>query len=79
MMRWFFVGRSTLTNYGLWVTDGTGAGTHELTGIDGANASGVLAAAATRRGGKFKVNTRLILCATICSQFTRPDLGGGRW
>ena len=43
-----FVGRSAVTSYGLWVTDGTGAGTHELTGIVGANASGVLAAAATQ-------------------------------
>ena len=42
-----FVGRSTVTNYDLWTTDGTGAGTKELTGIAGANASGVLAAALT--------------------------------
>lgn len=28
--------------YGLWVSDGTAAGTHELTGISGANAGGIL-------------------------------------
>ena len=43
-----FVGRSTVTNYGLWTTDGTGAGTKELTGIAGANSAGLLAAAATK-------------------------------
>ena len=32
----------------MWTTDGTGAGTKELTGIVGANASGLLAAAATK-------------------------------
>ena len=32
----------------MWTTDGTGAGTKELTGIAGANACGLLAAAATK-------------------------------
>ena len=42
-----FVGRYTNFRYDLWTTNGTGAGTKELTGIAGANASGVLAAAST--------------------------------
>ena len=42
-----FVGRDTNFRYDLWTTNGTGAGTKELTGIAGANASGVLAAAST--------------------------------
>ena len=42
-----FVGRDTNFRYNLWTTNGTGAGTKELTGIAGANASGVLAAAST--------------------------------
>ena len=32
-----FRGRYTITNYGLWTTDGTAAGTVQLTGIAGAN------------------------------------------
>ena len=42
-----FVGRDTNFRYNLWTTNGTGAGTKELTGIAGANASGVLAAVLT--------------------------------
>ena len=30
-----FAGTDTAGNIGLWVTDGTAAGTHELTGISG--------------------------------------------
>jgi ELWxxDGT repeat protein len=36
-----FQGRDTVGNLGLWVTDGTAAGTHEVTGISGANANGL--------------------------------------
>jgi ELWxxDGT repeat protein len=36
-----FSGRNTNGNHGLWVTDGTGPGTHELTGINGASANGL--------------------------------------
>jgi probable HAF family extracellular repeat protein/ELWxxDGT repeat protein len=36
----FFRGIDTSKNIGLWVTDGTPAGTHELTGISGANSTG---------------------------------------
>ncbi len=36
-----FNGLDAAGNNGLWVTDGTAAGTHELTGIRGANAAGV--------------------------------------
>jgi ELWxxDGT repeat protein len=39
-----FAGQDAAENagsYGLWVTDGTAAGTHELTGIVGADASGI--------------------------------------
>jgi ELWxxDGT repeat protein len=36
-----FNGYDTAGHQGLWVTDGTGAGTHEITGITGANASGL--------------------------------------
>jgi ELWxxDGT repeat protein len=36
----FFRGIDTSENIGLWVTDGTVAGTHELTGISGANSTG---------------------------------------
>jgi ELWxxDGT repeat protein len=32
-----FNGQDSAGNYGLWVTDGTAGGTHELTGINGAN------------------------------------------
>ena len=35
-----FDGRDA-SGYGLWVTNGTRAGTYELTGISGANASGL--------------------------------------
>jgi ELWxxDGT repeat protein len=37
----FFEGRDTAGNEGLWVTNGTAAGTHELTGISGASSSGI--------------------------------------
>jgi ELWxxDGT repeat protein len=37
----FFAGRDTSGAYGLWVTDGTGPGTHELTGISGVNSNGL--------------------------------------
>jgi ELWxxDGT repeat protein len=36
-----FAGKDAAGNNGLWVTDGTGAGTHEITGISGANAGGL--------------------------------------
>ena len=36
-----FAGRDSSGLYGLWVTNGTAAGTHELTGIAGAQTSGV--------------------------------------
>jgi ELWxxDGT repeat protein len=36
-----FQGKDTSGNLGLWVTDGTAAGTHELTGISGANSGGI--------------------------------------
>ena len=36
-----FVGRYGQTNYGLWTTDGTGAGTVQLANIFGANAAGI--------------------------------------
>jgi ELWxxDGT repeat protein len=36
-----FEGLDAASRLGLWVTDGTGAGTHELTGISGANPSGL--------------------------------------
>ena len=36
-----FVGRYGQTNYGLWTTDGTGAGTVQLANISGANAAGI--------------------------------------
>ena len=34
----FFDGRDTAGNYGLWMTNGTAAGTHEITGIAGVTA-----------------------------------------
>ncbi len=37
-----FSGTDAAGNVGLWVTDGTAAGTHELTGISGAYAGGIL-------------------------------------
>src|SRR5262249_60401645 len=37
-----FAGLDTANQIGLWVTDGTAAGTHEITGISGANATGLL-------------------------------------
>jgi ELWxxDGT repeat protein len=37
-----FRGVNAAGQFGLWVTDGTAAGTHELTGISGANSIGVL-------------------------------------
>jgi ELWxxDGT repeat protein len=36
-----FSGIDAAGNYGLWVTDGTAAGTHELTGISGASPVGL--------------------------------------
>src|SRR5262249_9775902 len=36
-----FQGKDTSGNLGLWVTDGTAAGTHKLTGISGANSGGI--------------------------------------
>ena len=36
-----FVGRYGQNNYGLWTTDGTGAGTVQLANISGANAAGI--------------------------------------
>ena len=36
-----FSGKDAAGNNGLWVTDGTAAGTHELTGISGAYAGGI--------------------------------------
>jgi ELWxxDGT repeat protein len=36
-----FTGDDASGNYGLWVTNGTAAGTQELTGISGANATGL--------------------------------------
>jgi ELWxxDGT repeat protein len=38
-----FEGRDTAGNFGLWVTNGTAAGTYELTGISGANPGGLFA------------------------------------
>jgi ELWxxDGT repeat protein len=38
-----FQGFDASSNYGLWVTDGTAAGTHELTGINGAYTGGIFA------------------------------------
>jgi ELWxxDGT repeat protein len=38
----FFQGTDAATVKGLWVSDGTVAGTHEITGIAGANPAGVL-------------------------------------
>jgi ELWxxDGT repeat protein len=38
-----FEGIGALDTYGLWVTDGTAAGTHEVTGISGANSTSGLA------------------------------------
>jgi ELWxxDGT repeat protein len=37
----FFNGRDDTGNYGLWVTDGSAAGTHELTGISGTGIVGL--------------------------------------
>src|ERR1700722_18719899 len=37
-----FDGKDTSLQYGLWVTDGTAASTVELTGISGANTSGLI-------------------------------------
>jgi ELWxxDGT repeat protein len=37
----FFEGVDSSGNYGLWSTDGTVAGTHEITGIPGASANGI--------------------------------------
>jgi ELWxxDGT repeat protein len=34
-------GIDTAANHGLWMSDGTAAGTHELTGITGASAGGL--------------------------------------
>jgi ELWxxDGT repeat protein len=36
-----FAGKDAAGNNGLWVTDGTAAGTHEITGISGANPGGL--------------------------------------
>jgi ELWxxDGT repeat protein len=36
-----FNGRDASVNYGLWVTNGTAVGTHELTGISGASPGGL--------------------------------------
>jgi hypothetical protein len=36
-----FEGTDSAGNIGLWVTNGSAAGTHELTGISGADASGI--------------------------------------
>src|ERR1043166_2258858 len=41
-----FVGTNTAGQLGLWVTDGTAAGTHELSGIAGASTHGVMASGA---------------------------------
>src|SRR5690349_9679713 len=38
-----FEGEDAAGIVGLWVTDGTAAGTHELTGISGAHATGLFA------------------------------------
>ena len=38
-----FSGTDAARNNGLWETDGTAGGTHELTGISGANAGGLFA------------------------------------
>jgi ELWxxDGT repeat protein len=38
-----FQGFDASSNYGLWVTDGTSDGTHELTGINGAYTGGIFA------------------------------------
>jgi len=35
-------GTNSANQHGLWVSDGTAAGTHELTGISGANSGGAL-------------------------------------
>ena len=37
-----FEGIDSANHDGLWVTDGAAAGTHELTGVAGANSNGVL-------------------------------------
>ena len=39
-----FSGRYTISNYGLWTTDGTPQGTVQLTGIVGANSAGIFTA-----------------------------------
>ena len=67
-----FVGRSGVTTYGLWVTDGTGAGTHEFTGIVGANASGVLAAAATKTNSPTSPSTMATSCSMERTTRRRP-------
>src|SRR4051812_46199763 len=47
-----FDGRDVAGNDGLWVTDGTAAGTHELTGIAGAFGGGVQPTQLTVLGGE---------------------------
>src|SRR5262245_11094145 len=42
MAQFVFQGLNTAHNLGLWVSDGTVAGTHEITGINGAFSAGVL-------------------------------------
>jgi ELWxxDGT repeat protein len=37
----FFLGTDSSDDPGLWVTNGTAAGTHELTGISGASMIGI--------------------------------------
>jgi ELWxxDGT repeat protein len=46
-----FVGTNAAGDWGLWVTNGTAAGTHELTGISGAFTSGIFAQPPERGGG----------------------------
>jgi ELWxxDGT repeat protein len=46
-----FVGTNAAGGWGLWVTDGTAAGTHEVTGISGAFTSGIFSQPPERGGG----------------------------
>src|SRR5207244_715634 len=51
-----FTGDNTSGHFGLWVTDGTAAGTHELTSISGANANGLQLSSMTFFKGKVLFN-----------------------
>src|SRR5712672_2090063 len=55
-----FNGMNSANQHGLWVTDGTAAGTHELTGISGASSGGLF------NRGKFSTPTLF--------RFARPIL-----